>query len=399
MSLHLLSVALLLLCSALFSASESAFFSLKHISRPKSHLNTLMSDKLKLLSTILIGNLLVNILYFSYTSSIVFSISETRPALAPLTAFGFFMAILILAEILPKTVAINYPFFIAKHASHILIIFFRLFSPVSIILQLLLSSTKTLTDRFFHKKDKIIGDELDYMIGFAQKSGSINLKEKFMLSGSYAFDQLRAKAFMTPRNRVTACDCNISKADFINMFKKNKHSKIIVYDKNIENILGFVFTKDIFLQQDFDLASKINRLMFIPELAYMRKIYSLFLRYGFKIAAIVDEYGGFQGIITNEDIIEAIIGDINDEFKDNNRGLMKISKNKYAVYGDLSIRNWNLYFPPLPKSTSFGTLSGYLEKAFGKIPKKGDEILISNIRFTIIKVSRISIIKVIIELL
>lgn len=399
-------IIILVLFSGFFSSCESAFFSInpnrvksRGKTRTADYIIRLLSEKERLLSTILIGNLIVNIFYFSFTSDIVVQVARDNAVLGSLSALGFFAVLLIFGEILPKTIAVNIPVKVASFGSHVIIWFFRIFYPANILLRYALIKTRRLTDRILSGREAVLENELDYIVDFTHKGGSINIKEKHMLFGGADFDQLRVKTFMTPRMKISACDIGADKEEFIRIFKSGMHSNVIVFQGNIENTLGYVNTKDIFLAEKYDLKAGLKRLLFIPELTPLRKAYSLFSRYGLKIAGVVNEYGGLQGILTNEDIVEAITGDIDDEFRNKILPFEKISDKKYTVSGDMVLRSWAIHFPGLPGSEGSDTLAGYLEMAFGCIPKKGDELTRGGMKFTVLSVSNIRIDRVMVEFL
>ena len=398
----LLLLLALLAASAFFSSSESAFFSItqEHHTRrtPRDELvHQLLSRPDKLLSTVLFGNLVVNVCYFSISSALVIRIGGHSKGMATLLGVLFLLVLIVCGEVLPKSISINTPLRIAYLSAYPIAWLQRLLFPVVSLLISLLLWIERLLKRMFPQHPTLYSEEFDHMVQTTRERGVINSKEMQMLFGGFAFGDLKVKNILTPRAEVAACAVTCSEKQFLQLFRSHPHSKIIVYNKTIDDVQGYVFAKDLFFSRPFAVAPCVHPMAFVPELAKVRDVYHRFRVHKYQIAAVVNEYGEFEGIITYEDIVEAIIGDITNEFEQQAPPIRQIAHKRYLLVGHTLLRVWNLYFPSL-SAEEVDTIGGYIAKSLEKIPIPGDSIEVKGIKLTVKGVDKNRITKVLVEL-
>jgi CBS domain containing-hemolysin-like protein len=204
---------------------------------------------------------------------------------------------------------------------------------------------------------------------------------------------------MTPRTDIVGVDIGGTMEEVLNTFIESGYSKIIVYDENLDNIKGTVFTKDIF-KQPKDLQSVVREVLFVPETKKSMDMLNEFLDKQFSFAVVVDEFGGTAGIITVEDLIEELFGEIRDEYDDvNEKVARKIEPNSYLLSGKVEIDYLNEELDFKIPEGDYETIAGFVTFKIGRIPKKGETFKLDNFTILILKSSntKIDLMKLTIE--
>ncbi|HFS67238.1 MAG TPA: gliding motility-associated protein GldE, partial [Flavobacteriia bacterium] len=354
----------------------------------------LLKNPKKLLATILIANNFINILFilvFSYFGKNVFG-GITSPILK------FFIEIvlvtfliLLFGEVLPKVYANRYPLkftlIMAKPIQFLNYIFSFLSIPLI-----------NLTDLIEKKLEKKQTDISVETLGEALKLASNDTtdEEKKILEGIVTFGNTEVIQVMRPRIDLFTLPDDEKFEDVLKKITKNGHSRIPVYKENIDNIIGVLYVKDLLPHLDkkkFEWQKLLREPFFVPE---NKKLDDLLLEFKNKknhMAIVVDEYGGTSGIVTLEDIIEEIVGDINDEFDDSDLSYSKLDEKKYIFDAKVSLKDLfkiiNLNEEDFEEAKGEAeTLAGFILELFGKFPKKGDTIKLKNLNFIIESVDK-----------
>ena len=350
MSLSLLAVVLLVVLSALLSGSEVAMFSINTEQRKtlKDSTNNstgrilkLLEEPKKLLATILIANNFVNVsivMASNYVFNNLFidgSISETMNFILQVIVVTFL--ILLFGEVIPKVYANNYNIQFSKFMSLPLLVLKKIFYPVSLAL---INSTNIIDRKIEKKRESLKADELEHALNLTKDSVD-NEDEKRILEGIVKFGHTDVKQIMTPRTDVISFDVTTKYIDLMEELKDIKFSRIPVFEESFDKIKGILYAKDLLGKMDekknFNWISLLREPKFVPENKKLDDLLKEFQEEKTHIAIVVDEYGGSSGIVSLEDVLEEIVGDITDEFDEEDINHKKIDDHNYIIDGKTSL--------------------------------------------------------------
>ena len=394
-------VIILILLSAFLSGSEVAIFGLTTAQKAKlkedknknsERIINLLTDPKKLLATILIGNNLVNVAIVIVSSFIMNEIFENY-YLSPLLNFIIQVVvvtflILLFGEVIPKVYANNYNVNFSRLMAAPISFLKIIFSPLS---NLLISST-SIIDRKIDKKIELLNpEELGHALDLTKDSVE-NKEEKKILEGIVKFGNTDVKQIMTPRTDVVAFNEEIDYKTLINGLKTVKFSRIPVYEDSFDKIKGILYVKDLIGKIKEPSKYSWNELLrdakFVPENKKLDDLLKEFQEEKTHIAIVVDEYGGSSGIVSLEDVLEEIVGDITDEFDETDISFIKIDDKNYLFDGktpliDLyKILNIDGETFETAKGES-DTIAGFCIEQAGKILLKNEKIIFGNFTFTV----------------
>lgn len=391
-----------ILLSAFFSASETALFSLSNLrlrrlgeKYPQGKVvRELMEKPTRLLSTVVFGNMLVNVGISSLATTIFVAFMGERGAVFAIV-FSL-IAVLFLGEIFPKTLAIYTAEKLSLVFSPVLSVFSRLFSlPVTIIEKIV-----TAVSFFFvgnAKKQVISGEELKTALVLSKEEGHISSEEEEMISYVLKFKDTWVSEILTARIDIQGIDVKSSQEEVLRVLRHTKHSKFPVYEKSLDNIVGILYAKDVFFNPDKDYHGFLRTPIFVPGSKRIDDLLILLIEKNERIAVVLDEYGGTEGMVTFEDIAEEIFGEIYDEFETPREPIEKIDESIYRVYGKSPIKTVNLTLGlDLPEEED--TLAGFLLTRMEKIPRSGENFNFQNVEFTVERATAKRIISVLIKI-
>lgn len=389
----------LLLLSALMSGSEIAFFSIgtadqeklrKEESVPSTRVLRLLEAPKKLLATILIANNFINVAIVAvstYVSQSWFSndISETTAFILQVVVVTFI--ILLFGEVMPKVYATKYNISLAKFMAPYMTVIKTISSPLS---YLLVSSTSVIDKRIKKKTDTISVDHLEHALNMTKDVGD-NEDEKKILEGIIKFGNTDAKQIMTPRMDVAAFDVNISYADLRENIIQSKFSRLPIFDDTFDNVVGVMYVKDLLPyidKEDFKWQDLMHEPKFIPENKKLDDLLSEFQTSKKHMAIVVDEYGGTSGVVTLEDVLEEIVGDITDEFDVEDLVFTQIDELNFVFEGKTPLMD--LYRVIGIDGKEFedakgesDTIAGFCIEQAGKILLKNEKVNFEGITFTV----------------
>lgn len=310
---------------------------------------------------------------------------------------------LVFGELVPKRIALQKPEAISMFCVKPVRMVARIASP---FIKLLTFSTNLLTKPFGltegNTEEMLSREEIKSLVKEGQVHGVLNKKEKEMINSIMEFDDKSAKEIMTPRINVFAIDINESKEEYMPELLNTKFSRIPVYEEDIDNIIGILFLKD-FLKQAInkgfdhvDLRAILRKPYLVPESKVARDLFRELQLTKKQIAVLIDEYGGFSGIVTMEDLVEEIMGDIEDEYDQDGEKIKKLDENTYLIDGMVTIDELNNRLDLDLYSENYDTISGYLIEEIGSIPQERDDrvIEIENLVFRLVSVKHKRIDKV-----
>ena len=406
------TIAVLLFFSALFSGAEVAYFSLSHkdidsLREGKSYQSKLVVKLLRqpkyLLSTLLISNNLVNV-------GIVITASFTISLWIDLTSYAAWITflvevvlitslILLIGEIAPKVLATKKNKQLAKFMSIPIFVLKKVFYPLNLVL---VSSTQYIENRL-KKKGKISAEELNHAIDLTIRGETSSKEERKILKGLVKFGNITVKQIMKNRMDVTAIDIETEYPDLLKIVRESGYSRIPVYEESIDQIKGVLYTKDLlkYIDKEEDLRwqNLVRKPFFVPENKKVGDLLKEFQEKKVHLAIVVDEYGGTLGIVTLEDVLEEIVGDITDEFDEDELNYVKVDENNYVFEGKTLISDVikALHLEPDIFDEIRGeadSLAGLILEFTGKIPKFKSQTNYKNFTFTIESVGKNKINKV-----
>ena len=385
----LVVLCLLLIASALISSSETAFFSLhpadidelEQRGDAKSQLVLKLREKPKtLLATILIGNNFVNVtitLLATYIMAQLFDMANHPAAAFLIEVIIVTSLILIVGEITPKIYASKRPVKMARFMARPLHFLNGLFKPLS---KLLVNSTSFMDKHLEKKKGEISMEDLSTAVEIATEE-STPPEEKQMLKGIATFSEKEVSGVMIPRVDIIGVEQGMGFLDMLATVIKSGFSRIPVYDETLDKVTGILYVKDLlpYLDaQSYEWQKLIRPAFFVPENRKINDLFQDFREKKIHIAIVVDEYGGTSGLITMEDIIEEIVGEINDEFDEGNvvEHYKKLDDGSYLFKAQTSIVDFckvfgvdENYFEPMQGEAD--TLAGLILEIEGRIPEIG----------------------------
>jgi len=330
---------------------------------------------------------------------------DANPELAHKIALPFAFAIItvlhiVFGELAPKSLAIQRSekttFFIA----YPLQFFFIVFRPFIWILNGIANFIlKGIGISAVHGADIHSSEELKYLVQEGQKSGEIDDAEYKIIKNAFGFSEQTAKQVMVPRTQVFAIDINDFNKATIDSIIEESYSRIPCYDNNLDNIVGVVYLKDILIaarkKEAFNIRGIIRNMHVVPETKSIGQLLNEFQIKHQQMALVVNEYGGTEGIITMEDILEELVGEIQDEYDNEIPFVEKVGEKTYNVLASASLDDINELLPhPIKKDKQYETLAGFLILKSGKIPAIKEKIAIDNYEFSILKRNKSSILLV-----
>jgi CBS domain containing-hemolysin-like protein len=304
---------------------------------------------------------------------------------------------IVFGELAPKSLAIQRSVETTLFIAYPLQFFFFIFRPFVWLLNGIANFIlKSLGISTVHGSDIHSSEELQYLVRQGQKSGEIDEAEYKIIKNAFDFFEQTAKQIMVPRTQVFAIDINKFSDATIDKIIEEGYSRIPCYDKNIDNIVGVIYLKDILIEirkkEVLDIRSIIRNMPVVPVTKSIGQLLNEFQIKHEQIALVVNEYGGTEGIITMEDILEELVGEIQDEYDNEISIVEKVGDNIYNVIASSTIDDINDFLPlPIEKDEQYETLAGFLILKFGKIPSIKEKIVIDNYEYSVLKKNKSSI--------
>ena len=398
--LQIVIIIILTGINAFFSSAEMAIVSLNKNklkiliedgNKKAILLDNLLKEPSKFLSTIQVGITLAS--FFASASAATGLSQFLSEALKPLKipyssqismiliTFILSYVTLVFGELIPKRIALRNSENIALSSVGVIVFISTIFSPfvkfLTFSTNLVLTILRMREDNI---EEKVSKEELRSLVEVGKEHGVINETEQEMIENIIEFDEKIAREIMIPRTKVFLIDKNISIHELFENKEIEKYSRIPVYENEADNIIGILLTKDLMMEaykkgfDDIKISDLVQEAYFVPETKNVNELFNEMQLEKKHITILIDEYGGFSGIVTLEDLIEEVMGNIDDEFDDEDLSIHQISKNKYLVNGDVSLYNLNDNFHFELESKYYDTLSGILIENLGYIPEDNENI-------------------------
>lgn len=400
----------LLLLSGYFSASETAITSANKVrlrSRAESN-NVKAKRSLKMienfdqsLSTILIGNNIVNIAMATISTKMATDMYGNNAKTLILTTIILTILVLIFGEILPKSLAKQFAEKYLLTMSGSLSIVMKVFYPITwLFVKLRVGITKLIGSK--HEEPTVTDADVKALVEIGEEEGSFLTQERELLHNAIEFDDIFVKDILTPRPDVIGVSINSTIEQIKDIFIKEKYSRMPVYEGSIDNIVGIISHRnffDLYVQQNnFDIKVILRKPYFVISSVKISNLLKELQKNKIHLAVVIDEYGGTSGIISLEDILEEIVGEIWDENDENENLVENINDNTFRFNGKTPIDAFCDLIKISKIETSSYTLSGWISENLGYLPKKGDTLVFKNLKIDIEDVRNRRIQKIIVEI-
>ena len=385
----------LLMTSAFFSASETALTSLSKIRiknmieekiKNAELIEKLVSNPNKLLSAILVGNNLVNIAATSLLTSLTLAYAP-KNGVAIATAITT-VAVLIFGEITPKTFAAQNSEKVSLAVVKIINAIIFILTPAIWVLNIITGfMLKLLGVKKTGITTTITEAELKTMVNVSHEEGIIEIDERRMINNVFDFDNSKAKDVMTPRTDMIAVEDTATYDEIVALFKEERFSRLPVYHESIDDIIGILRLKDIVFidESTFSVEKYMREPYFTYESKIISELFSEMRTKRIPVAIILDEYGGTSGLVTLEDMIEEIVGDISDEYDEEDDDITVVKEDEYIVDGSTRLEDLNEMIGTNLESEDFDTIGGYVIGVIGRFPDEGEEVETDGIKIKVEK--------------
>jgi len=399
---EIIFLIILLVLSGFFSMAETALMSLSKIRirhmteegvKNAKLVEKLLEDPNKLLGAILIGNNIVNIGASSLATTLTarfFGGSETSVAISTVVMT---ILVLIFGEITPKSVAKQKSEKVSLFVSKPIKLCVSLFKPfvsvftgISSIFIKLLGADPKAAEPF------ITEEELKTMVGVSEEEGVLEDVEKEMIFNVFDFADMQVKDVMVQRVDISALAINTTYEDVLKSVKTNQFSRIPIYNDTIDDIVGILNVKDLIIADDveneFNIKEYVREPFYTFEFKKITEVFNEMKKTRNPMAVVLDEYGGTVGIITMEDIIEEVFGEIEDEYDEEKNMIEVIKENEYVVDGSAKLHDISEFIGVSIESEELDSVGGLIIEELGRIPEDKEEVLINDIRFVVEKLEK-----------
>ncbi|MEK7838982.1 MAG: hemolysin family protein [candidate division NC10 bacterium] len=410
-ALGLVGLVALVLLSALLTGAEAAFFSLgrarlrrlaEQQGSEAASLAPLLQQPHDLLVTLLVGITVINI----GASALAAAVAERLfgPAGLAVAIVGMIFLLSVFGEVLPMTLAVEHPERFSAWVSRPVTWFSVLLAPVRVIL----GTFTVLTLRLIGSErarggPEISEEELRTMVDVGTREGVVERTEREMIHRVFELEDTLVREVMVPRPDMFCLDVATPCERVLDLLRENLLSRVPVFEGTIDQIVGVLYTKDLLphlrgLPADFDLRAHLHPPYFVPESKRADALLREFQAKRLHLAIVVDEYGGTAGLVALEDLLEELVGEIRDEFDEEERLIHPVGHGTFRVSGKLPIDQLNAATGLSVSNEAYDTVGGWVLDLFGRIPHKGEKTETPDVAVTVEKVERMRVVEVLVRL-
>ncbi len=397
-------LVVLVALSAFFSASETALTSISRIKllsmaedkvKNADRILKLTANPAKMLSTILIGNNIVNICASSLATSIAIHYSPN--AGVGIATVVMTVVVLIFGEITPKSFAAQHAESLAPVVVNFVMLLQILFTPVIVILNVATGALLKLLGVDKNKKAPTVTEaELKTMVNVSHEEGVLEVEERRMINNVFNFGDAQASDVMTPRIKIIAVDVQSTYEEVMQIFREEKFSRLPVYTDSIDKIVGVLHLKDIFFsgEEAFSVEKLMRKPFYSSAQTDVAKLFEQMKEKNNPIAIVLDDYGGTAGLLTFEDLVEEIVGNLFDEYDETEVEIEEAGENEFIVDGMTHLTKVNEMAGTALESDTMDSISGYITEKLGRFPEAGEIVDEDNLRFAVLETDKTRISKV-----
>jgi putative hemolysin len=401
--LELTSLVILLLLSAFFSSSETAFLSCRKIrirhlmeegNKKAGLIHKMMEEPDKLVAAIVIGNNIVNVTASAIATSLAITIFGSEGIGVAIGVMTFL--ILLVGEITPKGVAVKNAERLSLAFAKPLYYLTKVLSPVATVLTAITKFVIRLMGGTLDRSPFLAEGEFKTLLTVAEEEGSLEESERERLYNVFEFSDTVVKEVMTPRTDMVCLDIQASLDEARDIAVRTGYSRIPVYEENVDHITGILYAKDLLQHPDdtHRLQDILREPYFIPETKKVDELLQEMQKSKIHLAIVVDEYGGTAGIVTIEDLLEEIVGEIFDEYDVTRTPIRKLDEHTALINGMVPIDKVNDLLGIKIPENGFETIGGFMLDQFGRIPSEGEKISFDHVDFIVFKTDGVRIMNV-----
>lgn len=398
-AIQFIVLIVLLLLSAFFSSAETSLVTVNQIrmrsladegNKKAARVLKITSNSSKMLSAILIGNNIVNIFASSLATTITLQLWGNR--FVSLTTGILTLLVLIFGEITPKTIATFHAEKIAMTYSGVISLLIKVLTPVIFIINKLANGFLFILGLDPGKKAaSITEDELRTIVDVSHEEGVIEKEERQMIKNVFDFGDSQAKDVMIPRIDMTCVSIDSRYDEIISVFRTDKYTRLPVYEDSVDNVIGIINVKDLLLCEDkasFNVRDILRKPYYTYEFKKTSELMEELKKTSNNFTIVIDEYGSTVGMITLEDLLEEIVGEIRDEYDgDEVDDIIKVNDTEYIFSGTARLNDIEEYIE-LPDietdhESDYDSISGFIIDSLKRLPVLGDEVTIGNLRFVV----------------
>ena len=399
--IQLIVIIIGIILSAFFSSSETALtsvnvFKIRQMEKngvEKAPLVKKLVDNIgSVLTTILIGNNIVNIV--TTTVATIFFTEVMGPKGAVISPIILTIVVLIFGEVTPKNIATANSEKLALAVARPIRFLDIILKPINFVLGKI---TGAITKSFVEEESSnlVTEEDLKTIVDVSEEQGVINNEESEMINNVFEFGNSYVADIMTARTNMEAISVESTPEELNDMLKETNHSRIPVYGKNIDNIVGILHMKDIVSNiadgKDLVLEELIRPAYYVYDNMHIFDLFTNMRGENVSLAIVIDEYGGTSGLVTIEDIVEELVGEIDDEYDKDNQDIFKLTENSFLVNPSMHLNDFNDYFNLELEEIKNDSVGGYVIDHLSRIPSEGDSVSIDNLIITVDQVDRYKI--------
>lgn len=400
--IQLIVIIIGIILSAFFSSSETALtsvnvFKIRQMEKngvEKAPLVKKLVDNIgSVLTTILIGNNIVNIV--TTTVATIFFTEVMGPKGAVISPIILTIVVLIFGEVTPKNIAAANSEKLALAVARPIRFLDIILKPINFVLGKITGAiTKALVGEE-ESSNLVTEEDLKTIVDVSEEQGVINNEESEMINNVFEFGNSYVTDIMTARTNMEAISVESTPEELNDMLKETNHSRIPVYGKNIDNIVGILHMKDIVSNiadgKDLVLEELIRPAYYVYDNMHIFDLFTNMRGENVSLAIVIDEYGGTSGLVTIEDIVEELVGEIDDEYDKDNQEIFKLTENSFLVNPSMHLNDFNDYFNLELEEIKNDSVGGYVIDHLSRIPSEGDSVSIDNLIITVDQVDRYKI--------
>ena len=407
--LELLVLILLIACSALLTGAEAAYFSLgrSRLKRVRAegegHAAPLIERPHDLLVTLLIGITVINIGASAIAATLAVGIFGERFGLLA-EIIGMILVLTTFGEVLPMTIAVKYPEQFLRVVRRPVGWLAGVLRPVRAVLGAFTALTIKLVGGGAAEQPELSEEELRTLVDVGASEGVVERDEREMIHKVFELEDTPVRAVMVPRTDMFCLDIEAPIPEFLPALRENLHSRVPVYEGSIDVIVGVLYTKDLLphvatgLPPTFDLRARLHPPYFVPESKRADALLQEFQAKRLHMAIVVDEYGGTAGLVSLEDLLEELVGEIADEYDEPERLIQRVDETTYRVSGKLPVDELNAIAGLSISKQDYDTVGGWVLDLFGRVPRKAERAETPEAVVTVEKMERTRIVEVLIAL-